>query len=240
MPDLCGGDAIAPDAIDFMLKPAKSWLHRIFNVFYGLTKIPFLISWVSRHGDKSVEPLLPPFIADVRARLGVTRVATMGYCWGGRYSLLMGTGEPWPAVDVAMAAHPSRIKTDEIAKMKAREQGAAHPPQLPAASAASFRAKPGSPPAAGDPASDRRPTALRCRRCRCPRCSKSPKMTTTLMRRRRRRRRRRWRSGRRAHLRRASSTTRAPRTASPLVETKCAPPARLRRRPTTAHDDAVK
>ena len=122
VPDLHAGDSIAPDALDFMLKPAASWTHRVANVFVGAVRLPSVIAWMMRHGDAPTLPRLQAVTAAVRAPEGraCARVAALGFCWGGRYSLLMGGGSGGAAgctADVALAAHPSGTTTADCGQL---------------------------------------------------------------------------------------------------------------------------
>lgn len=106
VPDLHDGDSIASDALDCMLKPATSWAHRLSNVLVALVRVPFsLIPWLLRHGDAATLPRLQAVAAGARAELGVERIATIGFCWGGRYAVLTGGGAPF-AADAVLVAHP--------------------------------------------------------------------------------------------------------------------------------------
>lgn len=88
VPDLLDGDALPLDA---------------FNK--GFT--PAVADWLARHDKpEHVQGKLAAVSAELRARLGATKVGVIGYCWGGKFAVLAAAT---PVVHAFAAAHPSRL-----------------------------------------------------------------------------------------------------------------------------------
>ena len=147
VPDLHGGDSIASDALDFMLKPAASWAHRLKNVLVGVARAPALIAWFLRHNDSATLPRVAALLSALRQGSASRRLAVMGFCWGGRFAVLAGGGEP-AAVDVVVAAHPSGVSAVDCGRMNAppalflcAEHDSVFPPATRAAAEAALRGR---------------------------------------------------------------------------------------------------
>jgi hypothetical protein len=70
-------------------------------VIVGATLPP----WLIKHREGISKPLISSFISAVKAIPGTGKIGTIGFCWGGRYSILTAHGE----VDAANACHPSLV-----------------------------------------------------------------------------------------------------------------------------------
>ena len=68
-------------------------MDRVGKVFKAISPsgVPAMVYFLSRHGDGVTLPLLASAVASVKAA-GFARVASIGFCWGGRYSALLGAG----------------------------------------------------------------------------------------------------------------------------------------------------
>jgi dienelactone hydrolase len=67
--------------------------------------------WTLLHNPTVIDPILAKAVAYLQSK-GITRIATTGYCFGGRYAfrlLASGTG-----VKAGFAAHPSLLEDGEI------------------------------------------------------------------------------------------------------------------------------
>ena len=70
--------------------------------------VPTFISWIRRHGDAVSLPIIHKFCDALRSpEFGITRLGVQGYCWGGRYALILAASGH---ADAFLAAHPSGIK----------------------------------------------------------------------------------------------------------------------------------
>ncbi|KAI9340754.1 dienelactone hydrolase [Zopfochytrium polystomum] len=114
VPDILNGDPLA----DFMDKaPSSSASSTILGtvtkaVRIATTVVPSMLMWFPRHTDALTLPPVIAVLEDVRRRLGATKVGTIGYCFGGRYSILMGATD---RVDAFAAAHPSNVTHKDLA-----------------------------------------------------------------------------------------------------------------------------
>lgn len=70
--------------------------------------------WFERHGDKQTPPLLAQAVQALRNEEQIKIIIAIGFCWGGRYSLLASYGET-PIVDGFAVAHPSRTVAADYA-----------------------------------------------------------------------------------------------------------------------------
>lgn len=62
--------------------------------------------WLLKHREGVSKPLIEDFIASVRSDAVTQKVGVIGFCWGGRYAVLMAQGD---GVDAAYACHPSLV-----------------------------------------------------------------------------------------------------------------------------------
>ena len=92
VPDILGGDAIAPEKFDRATFPA----------------------WRERHGDAQTVPRAEAAIAALRAA-GHARVGAIGYCFGGRYAALAAAAG---LVDAYAVAHPSFTAPADYAALR--------------------------------------------------------------------------------------------------------------------------
>ncbi|KAK4458580.1 alpha/beta-hydrolase [Cladorrhinum samala] len=67
--------------------------------------------WTLRHSPTAIHPILATAVAYLRSR-GINKIATAGYCFGGRYAFRMLA--PGMGVDAGFAAHPSLLEDSEI------------------------------------------------------------------------------------------------------------------------------
>ena len=151
MPDLFDGDP-APNSSTVVEEPSGSFLDA-FKVKAAETAKSFLIDmWLARHTQEKVMPLLTKVLdackdefADAVANGG--GVYAVGYCFGGRYVLLLaaerpahpqggGISLPWatkkpadeeantastvgPFIKVGVVAHATLVSTEDFAGLKA-------------------------------------------------------------------------------------------------------------------------
>lgn len=94
VPDILQGDAVNPDAFD--------------RSKFG--------EWRARHGDDQTMPAVRGVIEDLKAKHGVTKLAVLGYCFGGRYAALATAEGLTTAYGVA---HPSFVSVADFQELKA-------------------------------------------------------------------------------------------------------------------------
>lgn len=75
--------------------------------------------WLLRHREAVSFPKIKEFLTHLRADPAHKKVGSVGFCWGGRYSILLCHGDADPYVDAAVAFHPSFLSIPgEIEKIE--------------------------------------------------------------------------------------------------------------------------
>ncbi|KAK9435839.1 dienelactone hydrolase family protein [Metarhizium brunneum] len=69
-------------------------------------------AFLELHSPNATDPIVESAISHIRGTLGIDRIATAGYCFGGRYALRFLSG--CDGADLAFAAHPSLLEDGEI------------------------------------------------------------------------------------------------------------------------------
>ncbi|KAF9877996.1 dienelactone hydrolase family protein [Colletotrichum karsti] len=67
-----------------------------------------------RHGPSVTDPIVSTAISYMREQLGVSKIAAVGYCFGGRYAFRALGLPQGKAVNAAFAAHPTLLGDEEI------------------------------------------------------------------------------------------------------------------------------
>lgn len=91
---------------------SSSWLSTIKSGLVMATHLPSILPWFNKHGDKQTLPILKD-VFEALSRRGVTELGCIGFCWGGRYSILLGHQTELNTnikVKGIVAAHPSFVK----------------------------------------------------------------------------------------------------------------------------------
>lgn len=71
--------------------------------------------WLVRHREGVTLPLVQKVLEHVRADSATGKIGAVGFCWGGRYAILLGQGDK--PIDAVVANHPSFATDDEIANV---------------------------------------------------------------------------------------------------------------------------
>jgi dienelactone hydrolase len=83
--------------------------------------------WFFKHRDAVAFPLIQKFLSTLRSDPVHKKIGAVGYCWGGRFAILLTHTDANPAVDAAVALHPSSLslpsEVDKIARPVAVEVG---------------------------------------------------------------------------------------------------------------------
>jgi dienelactone hydrolase len=64
------------------------------------------MSWIAKHGKDHCYPLIENVARELREKHGVTKLAAIGFCWGGWATLKLGATD---LVDAVAVAHPSMV-----------------------------------------------------------------------------------------------------------------------------------
>ena len=118
------GDAV-PDAILRKMLPTKPQQEEDLNksliekaadtAAVGAAIGPFLV----KHREAVAFPKIKEFLTHLRADPEHKKIGSVGFCWGGRYSILLAHAGAEPYVDGAVAFHPSFLSIpDEIEKIE--------------------------------------------------------------------------------------------------------------------------
>jgi len=76
-------------------------------------------SWLDKHPEAVAFPKIKQFLTHLRADPNHKKIGSIGFCWGGRYSILLTHGDADPYLDAAVAYHPSFLSIPaEIEKIE--------------------------------------------------------------------------------------------------------------------------
>ncbi|KAI9891525.1 MAG: hypothetical protein M1814_002648 [Vezdaea aestivalis] len=96
-------------SFDKVVKPGSLW-ENIKKIIYIPKVIYYFVPYTIKNRYSVVRPRVDSFFKDLRAGTPDLPIGVIGYCWGGRYTILAThkgkDGSPAP-VDVAYTAHPS-------------------------------------------------------------------------------------------------------------------------------------
>jgi len=74
--------------------------------------------WLIKHREAVSLPLIQKFVSHLRSDPSHKKIGAVGFCWGGRYAILLAHEGADPYVDAAVALHPSFLSMpDEIEKI---------------------------------------------------------------------------------------------------------------------------
>ncbi|QKX63376.1 uncharacterized protein TRUGW13939_10546 [Talaromyces rugulosus] len=81
---------------------------------WGTSRVNFP-AWIAKHGPETVEPAIEATIKHLREELGVEKIGTAGYCYGGRFVVsFLKNGK----TDAGYTAHPTAIQTGQLAAIE--------------------------------------------------------------------------------------------------------------------------
>lgn len=110
IPDLHQGDSLAIQFLQSVEPPLTVRKNRNMYDKAAATAATAatLGPWLVRHREAVTKPLVDRFIKAIRQVPGTEAVGAIGFCWGGRYSILAGH-EGEGSVDAVYACHPSLL-----------------------------------------------------------------------------------------------------------------------------------
>lgn len=128
MPDLFLGDP-APNskpAEHAQLTPDSTWLDTVKLKVAETAKSFGLDMWLARHTPEKILPIVKGVLAVARGEFADAveyggGVFGVGYCFGGRYVLLLASGEE-PAIKAGVCAHGTLVGREELKGVKAPVQ----------------------------------------------------------------------------------------------------------------------
>ena len=118
IPDIHQGDSLPISFLQNVEPPLKTQeTLGIVDKAKNAAIIPTTLGpWLLKHREGISAPLIDGFVNTVRMIPGTHKIGTVGFCWGGRYSILQAHGQKKDAsgssvggVDAAYACHPSLV-----------------------------------------------------------------------------------------------------------------------------------
>ena len=115
VPDIFNGDWIPHNMLDAVLQPAPTFFQRVLQIAGLVVRIPSIIYWMWKHRQVNTLPIVSRVCEELhQPSYGIKKLAAQGYCFGGKYSILLaGAGR----VDAFLAIHPSTPKPDELERI---------------------------------------------------------------------------------------------------------------------------
>ncbi|KAJ3215249.1 hypothetical protein HDU67_000665 [Dinochytrium kinnereticum] len=105
VPDILSGDAVDYNQLESLSVKPQTYVQRFSQLLKSLYIAPGFIGWILRHSEKTTMPFINAVLNDLKDNHGATKIGVIGFCFGGRYSVMCGGDEP--RVDAFVAAHPS-------------------------------------------------------------------------------------------------------------------------------------
>ncbi|KIW66121.1 hypothetical protein PV04_08325 [Phialophora macrospora] len=114
IPDVHEGDSLPIEFLQSIEPPLKQKEQEglIDKAKETVDVMATLGPWLVKHREAVAEPIISGFINTVRTIPGTNKIGTIGFCWGGRYSILQAHARKEGqigGVDAAYACHPSLL-----------------------------------------------------------------------------------------------------------------------------------
>lgn len=117
LPDFMAGTAppsYTMHAMESLLAPSPSWFTTIvYKPYWLLQVVVAAIPFFMKNTDAVIKPRTWNFFTALRndPETSALKIGAAGFCWGGRYTILLSHEENM--IDVGFAAHPSKMKFPE-------------------------------------------------------------------------------------------------------------------------------
>jgi len=110
MPDILEGDAVPHEILQAIAPLSTSEARGIIvgakdAAAVGTTLPP----WLVKHREAVTLPLVQAAVRSLREDKDVGKIGAVGFCFGGRYAILLTHGDAETPVDAAVANHPSSV-----------------------------------------------------------------------------------------------------------------------------------
>lgn len=107
VPDILNGDPLDISLLSNIEPPLKDYetaglIDKAKNTAIAGASLG---TWLPKHTEGTTLPIVEKAVEAIKAIPGTEKVGTIGFCFGGRYSILMAHGK----VDAAYACHPSLV-----------------------------------------------------------------------------------------------------------------------------------
>lgn len=110
LPDFFEGDSLPSELEHKMMPPESAAPRGFFQVVKDYsTGISKGGAWMYRHRAAVSRPVIDRFFTTLRAENAKAKIGAAGFCWGGRYVVLLTHADAPVQIDCAVACHPSML-----------------------------------------------------------------------------------------------------------------------------------